>query len=132
MDRGVICDRCGGSAGEHGVGLCAYQPRKAGFGVTTDDVPGGFTVENAWPEPRTFYSQSAYEKALKADGMMLRPKHVPGGKLMNWATTDPQTLENARQLVSRRGSGSVHDEPLRTFQLTTRTLDDFSVAGDRT
>ena len=36
--------------------------------IITDDVPGGFTVENGFPSPQTFYSKSAHRKALAERG----------------------------------------------------------------
>lgn len=119
------CDRClQSSEGEHGVGLCPFVARRVATAIRADDVPGGFTVENAWREPRTFYSQSEYERALKADGMELNPHYVPGSKhLTNWAAImDPYTLANAIELVSRAATAT--REPaatLDTLTITSRT-----------
>lgn len=103
--------------------------------IVKDDVPGGFTVENAWREPRTFYSQSEYERALKADGMELCPRWVPGSKhLTNWATVDPQTLENGRILAERQAHTRARAErsvTCETLTLTTRVLEQgFTVKAD--
>jgi hypothetical protein len=82
--------------------------------VKPDTLLGGFVAENAWRTPRFFDSQRAYERALDADGMMLKPKRVSGDR----ATIDPQTLDNARVLVSRTAPA------LPTFTLETRVLDE--------
>jgi len=104
---------------------------KSTYTNVPDDVPGGFTVENAWREPRTFYSQREYEKALAADGMQLNPHHVPGGKLANWATVDPQTLENARVLVSRGSGGGKDPEVVcETQQWQTRVHEGAALRND--
>lgn len=117
MSKKEPCPECGAylNIGDwpfcpHGRGMYANVP---------DDVPGGFWVENAWSEPRKFYSQSEYETALKADGMELAPRWVPGSKhLTRWAITDPQTLENARILSERQAQTKATQdeaEPLQTF-----------------
>lgn len=128
------CDRClQPLEGEHGVGLCPFVARRVATAIRADDVPGGFTIENAWREPRTFYSQSEYERALKADGLTLNPHYVPGSKhLSNWAAmTDPQTLANALELVSRPATAT--REPavtLDTFQVTSRTAGTITVRAE--
>jgi hypothetical protein len=106
----AICHRCRGDVtqGEHGLYRCPLAPTSAAV-VKPDTLIGGFVAHNAWREPRYFESQKAYERALDADGMMLKPKRVAGDRAM-----DPQTLENARILVSR----------LETLQQTVRVLDE--------
>jgi len=117
------------------VGDWPFCPHgSARVNIQRDDVPGGFVIENAWREPRKFYSQSEYEKALAADGMELRPHYVPGSKhLSNWATMDPQTLENGRILVSRQ-SAAKNDPTVtcETLTWTTRTVTDgpWTTMGD--
>jgi len=121
----MTCSACGAPLSVGDWPFCPHGSSRS-FTVQADDVPGGFVIENAWREPRTFYSQSEYEKALAADGMELRPHYVPGSKhLSNWATIDPQTLENARVLVSR--SAPVKNDPtvtLDTLTWTHRTVTD--------
>lgn len=127
----VTCDRCGA---ELVVGSWPWCPHGQGsYTNVPDDIPGGFVVENAWREPRRFYSQSEYEKALAADGMELKPHHVPGGKLANWATMDPYTLENARILAERQATTKASreaDVKLETLTWTTRTHGGFGYAAD--
>jgi hypothetical protein len=110
----VTCERClrPSEIGEHGLFKCPLESRRSAA-VKPDTLLGGFVAENAWREPRYFDSQKAYERALDADGMMLKPKRVSGDKVM-----DPQTLENARVLVSRNAPA------LPTFTLETRVLEE--------
>ena len=109
----MICERCGAELHVGDFPFCRTGPadhRGTTVAIQPDDVPGGFWVENAWREPRQFYSQKEYERALAADGMELRPRHVPGGKLDNWATMDPYTLENGRILAERQAHTKASDE----------------------
>lgn len=39
--------------------------------IITDDVPGGFTVENGFKTPQTFYSKSAHRQALEQRGLRI-------------------------------------------------------------
>ena len=39
--------------------------------IITDDVPGGFVVENGFSQPTRFDSKSAHRKALEANGMRI-------------------------------------------------------------
>ena len=99
----MICDRCfkPREVGAHGLNMCPFEPRRASVRVQSDTIIGGFLAENAWRTPRYFDSQKAYEKALAADGMELRPRYDLGRRLTT-TTIDSQTLENARVLVSRQ------------------------------
>lgn len=123
----MTCDRCGAALQVGMYPFCKGTPEGhvgATFHAQADDVPGGFWVENAWREPRWFSSQSSYEQALDADGLMLKPHYVPGSKhLSNWATTDPQTLENARILVERQGTAKEPVVVCETARFTTRVLE---------
>jgi hypothetical protein len=116
----VTCDRCYQPlmTGEHGVGCCPLERRMSATAIKPDSLVGGFLATNAWREPRYFDSQKAYEKALDADGMMLKPKRVAGDRAI-----DPQTLENAQILVSRMGALASHpDARLETLTMTVREL----------
>lgn len=133
----MICERCyqPSDRGAHGIGRCPFEKRREASAIKPDDVPGGFWIENAWREPRQFYSQSAYEAALKADGMELCPRWVPGSHhLTNWATIDPQTLENGRVLAERQArtrASADRTVTLETLTMTTRVLDEtFTVEAD--
>jgi hypothetical protein len=109
----VICERCFGDLadGDHGLYRCPLRSADVAAVVKPDTLIGGFVAHNAWRTPRYFESQKAYERALDADGMMLKPQKVSGDKAI-----DPQTLENARILVSRT--------KLETLQQTVRVLDE--------
>jgi len=120
--RTDACDRCGAVLRVGDYPFCKGRPhdhQHPTYRNIPDAVPGGFTVENAWSEPRTFYSQREYERALAADGMQLAPRWVEGSKhLTRWATIDPYTLESARILCERQAqTRATRDEaePLQTF-----------------
>jgi hypothetical protein len=48
-------------------GVCKPQ-------IITDDVPGGFVVENGFATPQKFYSKSAHRKALADRGLRIGDK----------------------------------------------------------
>lgn len=61
--------------------VCCDRPMADGSAVTghtvqiiTDDVPGGFTVENGFKTPQKFYSKSEHRRALAAHGMRIADK----------------------------------------------------------
>ena len=94
----VTCDCCGV---ELRVGDYPFCPHgKSTLATHADDVPGGFVAENGFSEPRRFYSHSAHERALAAEGYEIRAKWAgPDDKhLTRWDTVD---LDSARALVSR-------------------------------
>src|SRR5687767_11285603 len=45
--------------------------------VHGDDIPGGMTVENMGPRPMTFYSKTAWNKAMRERGLINRVQHTP-------------------------------------------------------
>ena len=105
----MTCASCGreGGHGTTGLSRCPYEPG-AGAVVKTDTID--FWAENAWREPRHFDSQSQYEKALAADGMMLKPLKPKGV-----SPVAPETLQwAARRLAAREAS----------TPMTTRVLDE--------
>jgi hypothetical protein len=135
------CEKCGAVLHIGSYPFCKGNPSDHGRGaahVRPDEVPGGFWVENAWREPRKFYSQSEYEKALAADGLQLNPHWVPGSKhLTRWATVDPVTLENGRILVARQAAsqstGTEFPVTCETLTINTRVLDaKVTIQADRT
>jgi len=99
----MTCEHCGQELAVGAWPFCPHgQPGK--FGIVPDEVPGGFWAENGFAAPRKFYSHSAHEAALAAEGVEIRAKWAgPHDKIMtNWAAAiDPYTLESARVLVSR-------------------------------
>lgn len=121
----MTCDLCGTELRIGDFPFCKGDPANhvgASFNAQGDEID--FWAETAFREPRHFTSQKAYEKALDEAGLRLNPHHVPGGKLANWATTDPQTLENGRVLVSRqsKATGEWSGEAKVNVTWTHRTL----------
>jgi hypothetical protein len=101
MTEVPVCDRCFQSTltGEHGVGVCPFEPRRSAPLVVPDEVPGGFWVENGFATPQKFYSKQAHREALAREGHQLAPKWVPGDRhLSRWVSVD---LKAATALVSR-------------------------------
>jgi hypothetical protein len=114
----TCCPECGV---EIEVGSWPFCPHGQGsYNAQGDEID--FWAETAFREPRHFTSQKAYEKALDEAGLRLNPHHVPGGKLANWATVDPQTLENARILVSRPSKATKDPDTHVNVTWTHRTL----------
>lgn len=66
----MTCERCYGDRthGEHGIGLCALQPRR-GHVVEGDDIPGGEVVQHCpGLHGQKFYSKRAIKDAAAAIG----------------------------------------------------------------
>ena len=119
----ATCPTCGEVFGVGQWYQCPHEPYRGT--AVPDDVPGGFWIENAWTEPRKFYSQSEYKSALAADNKMLAPRWAQGSKhLDRWVSMDAQTSENARVLVSRQSKASQpEDVRCETLSVETRVLD---------
>lgn len=65
----MTCDRCGETLKVGDFPFCPhgqYAPQ-----IISDDVPGGFVVENGFPTPQKFYSKSEHRKALAARGLRI-------------------------------------------------------------
>lgn len=112
----MTCDRCFklSTDGEHGEGLCPYEPRSRAHAIVPDDVPGGFVVENGFDKPTRFYSRSEHQAALAARGLEIKAKWAgPGDKhLKRMDIPCAQTLENARILLSRGTVKAVPDSEI--------------------
>lgn len=75
---------------------------------------------NGLREPRRFRSKQEHKRWLKEAGYEIRDGHAPmpgtdkSKHGISWATMDPQTLENARYLVTHRQmiDAEEPDEPL--------------------
>ncbi len=114
----TICEKCGVRISGEGP----ESPQKWPFcphgtlysmNITTDEIPGGVTVENYGPHPITFYSHSERRRYMKEHGLQERekfsplpgtdidPQGIPNPK----GYMDPQTLENARILIERAQLG---------------------------
>lgn len=78
----MICDRCfkPEHEGEHGVGVCPYEPRRS-VAMIDDQLAGGARYfENLGHEPVYVESKSQLRAELAARGLMPRVEHrgVPG------------------------------------------------------
>lgn len=110
-DQGnVLCDACGQKLQIGDWPTCPHG-QKGGYTNFKDDIPGGITVENYGPKPMTFYSHSERRRYMQEHGLQEREKFspLPGtdkdpqGIPNPAGYMDPQTLENARILISRNG-----------------------------
>jgi hypothetical protein len=73
----MICDRCFCwvyAAGEHGIGLCPFEPRRFAPVVRPDSIPGGVLIAhglcNPDGTPRRYDSHSEIRAAAEAKGLM--------------------------------------------------------------
>lgn len=108
----TLCERClkpVENPEEHGLGLCPLENRRQATVIFQDEIPGGQTYENYGPQPVTFYSHSERRAYMAAHGLAEAerwcptpgtdkdPAGIPNPK----AYIDPQTMENAKVLLSR-------------------------------
>ncbi len=88
------------------IGEWPYCPHgKPSLVVETDDpYIGGVTIENMGDGPVVVHSRQEHKDQMASRGLEQQIKYVPGDKhLTDWSkSTDPQTLENARYLVTHR------------------------------
>jgi hypothetical protein len=90
----------------------------SGISTFRDDIPGGLTVENYGPHPITFYSHSERRRYMQKQGLHEREKFAPmpgtdkdpQGIPNPKGYMDPQTMENARVLLTRNGRKQDEDE----------------------
>lgn len=72
----MICDRCFQSTeeGEHGVGLCPFEPRRYAPTIWRDEIPGGIMIANGICHedgtPKRFDSRSEIRKEAAAKGLV--------------------------------------------------------------
>lgn len=100
------CSACGGETERYWMA--------SGVSTFRDDIPGGLVVENYGPHPIRFDSHSERRRYMKAHGLFEKEKFCPmpgtdkdpQGIPNPRGYMDPQTLENARILVSRNGQVS--------------------------
>ncbi len=110
------CTRCGSAVGPGEYPFCPHGRVDAAM-IVRDEIPGGIVCENYGPEPIRFYSHSERRKYMAAHGLIEKERFSPmpgtdkdpAGIPNPAGYVDPQTLENARVLLSR---GSVRDIPL--------------------
>lgn len=100
-DTTDICQSCGRIVQIGDYPFCPHG--KTGVGVIADDVPGGFTVENGFDQPTTFYSHSAHRKALAERGLEIKVRWAgPHDQhVSRWDAVDAYTLAAAKSLVER-------------------------------
>lgn len=112
----TLCESCGV---ELEIGMWPFCPhlRAGSVMITRDEIPGGIVVENYGPHPIRFDSHTERRRYMKEHnlrekekfspmpGTDIDPQGIPNPK----GYMDPQTLENARILISRQG------EPKRPF-----------------
>ena len=94
----MTCDTCGTVLE---IGMWPFCPHARGMSaVVPDDVPGGFIVENGFPEPTRFDSRSAHRNALATRGLEMAVRHAgPDDTICpRWDTVD---LDAARILLER-------------------------------
>lgn len=88
--------------------FCPHGKPGESHSIQTDEsFIGGVTLENMDHEPVTVYSRAEFQYEMQRRNLDQRIHHVPGDKyLTDWSKgTDPQTLENARYLVTHRMGG---------------------------
>jgi len=108
----IKCDKCGHvmQIGEHP--FCPHGSISTMF--IHDEIAGGLVLENYGPHPIKVYSHSERRRIMKERGLQeiekfcpmpgtdIDPQGIPNPA----GFMDPQTLENARVLISRNGQGS--------------------------
>lgn len=75
----MICDRCfqPEAEGEHGVGVCPYEPRKRAATIIGDELPGGARMfENLGPRPVYIENRSHLKREMEARGLKPMVRHV--------------------------------------------------------
>ena len=95
------CEKCGHVMAISDWPFCPHD--KGAQSVIDDSVPGGFTVENGFDSPRTFYSKAEHRAALKAQGMQIAAKWAgPHDRhLKRWDAPSAKALEDAKILLER-------------------------------
>lgn len=106
----TLCEKCGA---ELHIGDHPFCPHGRSRGaIQRDEIPGGLVVQNYGPEPIRFDSHSERRAYMKANGLQEKEKFCPtpgtdidpAGIPNPAGYMDPQTLENARILLSRNGA----------------------------
>lgn len=75
----MICDRCfkPENEGEHGEGVCPYEPRKRSTAVIDDQIPGGPRMfENLSSRGVYIETKSQLRAELAARGLKPMVRHV--------------------------------------------------------
>ena len=123
-----MCEHCGQGLAIGDWPFCPHG--RAASAVIGDEID--LVIENnGTPEPIRFRSREALRKHLDAHGLMpfVRHRPQPGSDksphTIDWSKgIDPQTLENARVLLSRPHSRmAAVASPELPVEVTVRTLD---------
>jgi hypothetical protein len=75
----MTCDRCfkPEAEGEHGEGVCPYEPRRRVASIIDDQLPGGpQMLENLGPEPVYCETKSQLRAEMRARGLRSFVRHV--------------------------------------------------------
>jgi hypothetical protein len=76
---GMTCDRCFKplAEGEHGEGVCPYEPRKRVASIVDDTIAGGPRMfENLGAEPVYIETKSQLRAEMRARGLREFVRHV--------------------------------------------------------
>jgi hypothetical protein len=102
------CSKCGHVMESGDYPFCPHGKTRTLY-INRDEIPGGITLENYGPQPVTFYSHSERRRYMEAHGIREKEKFSPArgtdkdpaGIPNPKGYMDPQTLENARILLTR-------------------------------
>ncbi len=110
--QGETCETCGQTIAIGSWPWCPHGEPHGNAIQTDESFIGGQTLENLGHEPVTVYSRTEFKQAMARANVEQRIKHVPGDKVLQdfGAFIDPQTLANARALVSRQGERKPQEE----------------------
>jgi len=75
----MTCDRCFKpiADGEHGVGVCPFEPRSLSASIITDEIPGGPRMfENLGDKEVYISTKSQLRAELQARGLRECVRHV--------------------------------------------------------
>lgn len=106
----VCCDTCRQPLNVGDYPFCPHGRPESGIMIVQDEIPGGVVLENYGPDPVKFYSHTERRAYMEAHGLQEKEKFCPmpgtdidpAGIPNPAGYMDPQTLENARALVSYR------------------------------
>lgn len=94
------CPRCGRVYGIGEWPGCPHGFPAGNRRAMVDEWPMGKTFTASFPTPQTFYSRSAYQKALAARGLVIR-----GDGEEHFATLGAEGLAKAEALIRRVHAG---------------------------
>lgn len=126
-----VCSACGHVFAVGDFPFCPHQ-RGSQAVIGDDRFIGGMTLENLDHDPVTVYSRSELKREMDARGLQSFVRHMPlkgtdkSPHTTDWSkgSIDPQTLANAKALVSRQPTvkATPTDVPLKTLKMTIREI----------